>query len=337
MKNKLYYLGTFSGMVTACGCLFKIMHWPAAGILIVIGLVSLSFVFLPLAIWNMVKAVQVKKLRNFYILVAIVMAFNFIGAMFKIMHWPGAGLMMIIGIPVPIVVFLPVYLYYHYKEKEESLTNFMYIMFFLVYLSVMSSMLSITIARDVLENAVSINTIMDNSPYYELKRGLFIQNGGNKEKAEQIQDKTNELLSYIDKLKKELILVASEKNQPAIIQGNTINMWDLEGLDEYDKINDILIGYENNGKAKALKQKIDKYKSILLSNLEDEPVSATFINDILNTEKPKAAINDFYTWEGQNLYKFPLVFIINYLSDIQNNIRQAELETWLALNKKSSI
>jgi hypothetical protein len=90
MKNKIYYLGTLSAMVTACGCLFKIMHWPAASIIIVIGLVSLSIVFLPLAIGSLVKDEQVKNLRNFYIMVAVVMAFNFIGTMFKIMHWPGA-------------------------------------------------------------------------------------------------------------------------------------------------------------------------------------------------------------------------------------------------------
>ena len=81
MKNKIYYLGTLSGMVTACGCLFKIMHWPAAGIIIVTGLISLSLVFLPLAIGNMVKTEQAKKLRNFYILFAIVMAINFMVAM----------------------------------------------------------------------------------------------------------------------------------------------------------------------------------------------------------------------------------------------------------------
>jgi hypothetical protein len=154
MKNKIYYLGMLSGMVTACGCLFKIMHWPAAGILIVIGLVSLSFVFLPLAIWNMVKAVQVKKLRNFYILVAVVMAFNFIGALFKIMHWPGSGVLLMIGIPLPFVVLLPAYMLSNPADKEINYKNLLAMMFFFAYFAAITGFLAMRISTNVVEGFV---------------------------------------------------------------------------------------------------------------------------------------------------------------------------------------
>jgi hypothetical protein len=154
MKNKLYYLGILSGMVTACGCLFKIMHWPAAGIILMIGLVSLSLVFLPLAIGNIVKAVQVKKLRNFYILVAIVMAFNFIGALFKIMHWPGAGVLLMVGIPLPFVVLLPAYLLSNPDEKEINYRNLLAIMFFFAYFAAITGLLAMRISSNVVDGFV---------------------------------------------------------------------------------------------------------------------------------------------------------------------------------------
>jgi len=154
MKNKIYYLGTVSAMVTACGCLFKIMHWPAAGIILVIGLVSLSLVFLPLAIGNMFKAGQVKRLRNFYILVAIVMAFNFTGVMFKIMHWPGAGVLLMIGIPLPFVVLLPAYLLSNPADKEINFKNLLAMMFFFAYLAAITGFLAIRVSTNVVEGFV---------------------------------------------------------------------------------------------------------------------------------------------------------------------------------------
>jgi hypothetical protein len=33
------------------------------------------------------------------------------GALFKIMHWPGAGIFLMVALPFPFLVFLPVYLY----------------------------------------------------------------------------------------------------------------------------------------------------------------------------------------------------------------------------------
>src|SRR5512145_1000937 len=101
MKNKIYYLGIFSSIVTASGCILKMMHWPLAGIFLTIGLLFLSLFFLPVAIANMVKMENDRKLKVFYILTAIVMSFNFLGALFKIMHWVGAGTIMMIAIPLP--------------------------------------------------------------------------------------------------------------------------------------------------------------------------------------------------------------------------------------------
>lgn len=154
MKNKIYYLGTLSVMLTACGCLFKIMHWPAAGTIIVIGLVSLSLAFLPLAIGNMVKTGQVKKLKSFYILVAIVMAINFIGAMFKIMHWPGAGVLIMTGIPLPFVILLPAYLLSTHAEKVINYKNMLAMMFFFAYFAVITGLLAMRVSSNVIDGFV---------------------------------------------------------------------------------------------------------------------------------------------------------------------------------------
>lgn len=198
MKNKIYYLGILSGMITACGCLFKIMHWPAAGIILVIGLVSLSLVFLPLAIGNIVKAGQVKKLRNFYILVAIVMAFNFIGALFKIMHWQGAGILLMIGIPLPFVVLLPAYLLSNPVEKEINYKNLLAMMFFFAYFAAITGLLAMRISTNVVEgfvrSAIAIedktNVLTENTKQVS---GFSDLNNPVNEEAEKICGQINEI------------------------------------------------------------------------------------------------------------------------------------------------
>lgn len=47
--------GCFGGLCAGLGFSFKIMHWPGASLLIVIGLVIVSFFFLPTLFWHMYK------------------------------------------------------------------------------------------------------------------------------------------------------------------------------------------------------------------------------------------------------------------------------------------
>jgi hypothetical protein len=100
----------------------------------------------------MVKVEMDRKLKTFYILVAIVMAFNFIGALFKIMHWPGAGKFLMIGIPLPFVVLLPAYLLANPTEKGINYKNLLAILFFFAYFAAISSILSIRVSYNVVHS-----------------------------------------------------------------------------------------------------------------------------------------------------------------------------------------
>ena len=212
MKNKIYYLGILSGMVTACGCLFKIMHWPAAGIIIVLGLLSLSLVFLPLAIRNIVKAEQDKKLRTFYILVAIVMAFNFIGAMFKIMHWPGAGVLLTIGIPLPFVVLLPAYLLSNPAEKDINYKNLLAMMFFFAYFAAITGLMVTRISTNVVDGFTRSSINIEDKTM-ALKENTKLVSGLSGIKTNPVNDGAENLCSKINEVR-HLILQNDLKDLP---------------------------------------------------------------------------------------------------------------------------
>lgn len=47
MKAAVFVLGTFSFSTIGLGSLFKILHWPGANILLVLGLSVFSVLFVP--------------------------------------------------------------------------------------------------------------------------------------------------------------------------------------------------------------------------------------------------------------------------------------------------
>jgi hypothetical protein len=47
MKKAAFISGALFGSLFGLGTLFKIMHWPGAGILLVVGIGLFSFVFVP--------------------------------------------------------------------------------------------------------------------------------------------------------------------------------------------------------------------------------------------------------------------------------------------------
>ncbi len=73
----------------------------------------------------------------------VAFAISLTAALFKIMHWPGAGVLLVFGIPLPFVIFLPVYLYSTRNVKNQSPAYALGVMFGLTFLAVFSVMLSL--------------------------------------------------------------------------------------------------------------------------------------------------------------------------------------------------
>ena len=96
MKNKMYIVGLVSVMLIALGGIFKINHFPGANILLTFGIVALSFVFFPVAFISTYRQNESKN-GLIYLTAALMGIILFTGALFKIMHWPGASILLIVA------------------------------------------------------------------------------------------------------------------------------------------------------------------------------------------------------------------------------------------------
>src|SRR5664279_2946947 len=127
MKQKLYILGVISAMIISTGLIFKVEHWPAAQIMITAGTMILVLIFFPAALINSYKAEGNNQNRLLYIVTYITCFVVFTGILFKIQHWPFAGIALLIALSFPFIVFLPVFLAVTSKNKNFNIYNTLFL------------------------------------------------------------------------------------------------------------------------------------------------------------------------------------------------------------------
>lgn len=171
MRQKIYTLGLVITSVIFLGALLKINHWPGGGQLLILGVVTLVMVFLPLALGNHYRADGGKKNLPLYIVTWITCFVVFGGMLFKMMHWPGAGIALLIALPFPYVVFLPVFLAVTSKDRNFSIYNTVAVLFLLAGTSISSALLALNVSKEKIDDSIllsrsynRIETILDEIP-----------------------------------------------------------------------------------------------------------------------------------------------------------------------------
>jgi len=81
-----------SSLVAVIGLSFKQMHWPGGSMIVLIGLVALAVTL----IVSGVKAMGKTENRPLNGAERIISAFLLIGLFFKLQHWPGAGVILVL-------------------------------------------------------------------------------------------------------------------------------------------------------------------------------------------------------------------------------------------------
>ncbi len=123
MKKSMTISGATSVAMLIMGSLFKIMHWPGAGILLVLGIALSSLVFLPLLTILKTKEVSVIQDKLVLILGTVVgiLFCNFV--LFKVMHWPGANILLFSSLSIAFFIFLPIYFFTGIRKPETKVNT----------------------------------------------------------------------------------------------------------------------------------------------------------------------------------------------------------------------
>ncbi|MDG1332722.1 MAG: hypothetical protein P8P74_10350 [Crocinitomicaceae bacterium] len=109
MKNTLVKSGLISSGLTLLGILFKIMHWPGASMMLVLGVAIFGLLFIPLMIVLKFKD-EAKPIDKWVLSAGLILGMTTsVGVLFKVMHWPFASILILSSLAAFILLFVPTY------------------------------------------------------------------------------------------------------------------------------------------------------------------------------------------------------------------------------------
>jgi len=308
------------------GSLFKLMHWPGAGILITIGFVLFSLWILPAMLINNYKGANFKDKKWVYITAFLAVMIDFIGALFKIQHWTGASLFLLIGISIPFVVFLPVYIYHYNKDKNASSSNFLAVILLLIYIAVFSVFLALSVSKNIIDNLVFTGDNLN-------KSNIYISNYLNDFRNENID---NEKLLDIEKKKEEVLKIIQESKQAMLdiseedeMKVDNIDLYNLKMKDNIYLSYDVMLESDDGkSRAEVLKNAIDDYRNSCLELLNHNSKKKDMLMQLLSTTENEPLLNSEgrdISWEERYFRSIQFISLYNKLLMIESNVEIAEL------------
>ncbi|MDF3027429.1 MAG: hypothetical protein K0S23_1736 [Fluviicola sp.] len=118
MKKTVNISGLLAAGFTLMGSVLKALHMSGAGASFVLGIIIFSLIFLPLMIALKFRdegSKTDKLVLSFGFLVGIVTSLGFL---FRLMQWPGAGIMMLSGLVAFIFVYVPIYFFSRVRRAD---------------------------------------------------------------------------------------------------------------------------------------------------------------------------------------------------------------------------
>lgn len=111
MKKTMIISGIASAAGFIAATIFKFNHWPGTGVLFVLSFAIFALLFLPLMFVLKMKENPEKRNKLVLVLGMLLGVTAVVGVMFKIMHWPGASIMMYSTLFGLVFVYVPIYFF----------------------------------------------------------------------------------------------------------------------------------------------------------------------------------------------------------------------------------
>ncbi len=119
MKRLTYITGFIGSASLAAGVAFKLLHLPGATPLFMIGYLVFLLIFVPLLAFDRFKVSIARNLSDKWKIILGVIASVLLGfaGLFKIMHYQGADVLLMLGFLVFVVGFLPFLFFTMYRKS----------------------------------------------------------------------------------------------------------------------------------------------------------------------------------------------------------------------------
>jgi len=317
-KNPMLNLSILiGGIAFMIGVLFKLMHWPGAALLLFVGWSIILGIFLPILLFVKLKEASTRGEKSIYILGVVSLIIFEVATMFKMFHWPGAALLMILGSVLLIGVFVPLFARMKFKNGSITIAQFIFLITTSMYAVVLTSLIAMNVSdvildrfeRDATNNDVIVN-------YYTNKNKTDVTDTLSKLNP-AITESANKIQKLILDAKLALITTiegVDEKTAKDYIMMPTM----IRNKSNYDFVNHIMMNENNNGLARTLKEELEKFRKLTA----DSKLSKNF-EQLLDTSD-KEINGEVRTWEEINFRNNMIIATMAQLSQIERNVRLVE-------------
>jgi hypothetical protein len=313
------------GVIFMIGVLFKLMHWPGAAMLLLIGWTLILLIFLPILLFVKLREAQSSREKSIYIIGALGLIIFEFSTMFKMFHWPGAGPLMLVGSLLLIGIFVPRFTKLRIDNGQMTNAQFIFVITTSMYAVVLTFLLAMNVSDVILDRFVRDETNASRIvKYFESKKA----------QPSASNDSTSILVDPA-------ISEGAEKIHQLVIRTKTYIVEGVEGVsptdairclanpnlilrkDNYDIPNWILLGNgEGNKELMALKAELETFRKNaveIVSNKEH----AKYIENLLDTSD-KERNGEKMSWEEMNFRNNLIISALGSLSEIDKNVRIVE-------------
>ncbi|MGB0851086.1 MAG: GldL-related protein [Bacteroidia bacterium] len=121
MRTELSFI-----MIIVLACFAKYMRWPGADIILIMSMGLLALIYFPLGAYFL----SYKKMKNSIVALSVIsglaISILVLGVLFKIQHYPGAHLMILVGLAIGIGSLGTTY-FLSRKETQNLIEYFKYL------------------------------------------------------------------------------------------------------------------------------------------------------------------------------------------------------------------
>ena len=306
MKRTMKITGLLSVLLITIGAVFKMQHWPGAGIALVLGFAIFSLIFLPLNI--VLKYRDDKEIYNRIIMTLglSVVLIGTIGLLFKVMHWPYANLLFFGSLGLFALIFIPAYFFTRYRNPDTRFNSIIHTTFMIAGTGMILAVVNNGPSHYVTESVESMdlyqleNVNRIKASNNELYNTFDSESFG----ISKIREYSENLNQLIDKIKQKLV----SKSNGTKIDSDQISLQNAKNPNDVDVVKNHFELASDELSYQHLKTAVNQYnqnisgldKSEILRPIEIEELQMT--NTILSVVLHQLADIQIQVLSNENSY-----------------------------------
>jgi hypothetical protein len=260
MKNTLKIAGITSSILTIIGATFKTFHLPGAGIIIVLGALIFSLIFLPLMIALKFKDEE-KKIDKWVFSFGFLLAMAItIGVLFKIMHWPFANILMLSGLTSFIFIYVPIYYFSRIRRAELKFNTTVNSVLMMACGGLLYALYNLGYSTKVNDSVARNYTFMKDKQSEIMYANSKIVASIKNDSLLKIHQSTTEIVELIDNIKINLL---TKIEGVSVEKAKTINVTDVVHYNDLNFVEHDFVQIKGELSLENLSNKIKVYNELM--------------------------------------------------------------------------